>query len=200
MDTLMQEATRLADRCLNEEKQYQMGFIEALPLIMAMVLTVPASKYINNDKFLEVSGVSIILGLLGALVVQGITPESVNTDIAFDIRIFLGIFLIGTSYVVMFQATKVWTKKLYPAENKGQYEVLWALAFAFIPMLFASNIGEAIIKNTGLSILNEVTGRYEYIPNENLFLIGNLISTVSIIPIMMTKKYSKKRLAQTVTE
>ena len=29
MDTLMQEATRLADRFLNEEKQYQMGFIEA---------------------------------------------------------------------------------------------------------------------------------------------------------------------------
>ena len=179
---------------------YQMGFIEAIPLIMAMVLTVPASKYINNDKFLEISVLSIISGLLGAFVMHQITPESINSDIAFDIRLFLGIFLIGTSYVIMLQATKVWAKKLYPTETKGQYEVLWAFAFALIPMLFASNIGEAIIKNTGLSIPNEETGRFEYIPNGTLFLIGNLISMVSIIPIMMTRKYSKKRLSETVSK
>ena len=178
----------------------QMGYIEALPLIMAMVLTVPASKYINNDKFLEVSLFSIVSGLLGAFVMHQVTPENTNTDIAFDIRLFLGILLLGTSYVIMFQATKVWAKKLYPAENKGQYEVLWAVAFAFIPMLFASNIAETIIKHTGSSVLNEVTERFEYIPNGNLFVIGALISMVSIIPIMMTKKYSKKRLAQTVAE
>ena len=167
---------------------------------MAMVLTVPASKYINNDKFLEISGVMIILGLLGGFIMQQVTPESINTNMAFDIRLFLGIFLLGTSYVVMLQATKVWTKKLYPIENKGQYEVLWAIAYGLLPMTFASNLGEIIIKHTGLSILNEVTERFEYIPNGNLFVIGALISMVSIIPIMMTKKYSKKRLAQTVTE
>lgn len=179
---------------------YQMGFIEAIPLILAMVLTVPASKYINNDKFLEVSGVSILVGLIGAFFMHQVTPESINLDIAFDIRLFLGIFLLGTSYVVMLQATKVWSKKLYPVENKGQCEILWAIAYALIPMTFASNISETIIKHTGLSILNEVTERYEYIPNGNLFLIGALISMISIIPIVMTKKYSKKRLGETANK
>ena len=171
----------------------KMGLIEAVPLVLAMIVTVPVSKYINNDKFSEITLTSIVTGLIGATIIYFITPESINTEKTFDIRLCLGIFLVGVSYVVMLQATKVWTKKLYPTANKGQYEVLWALSYLFIPMLVGSNIANVVIKNTGLSVYNEVIQRYEYIPKGNIFIIGALISTASIIPILMTKKYTNKK-------
>ena len=59
-------------------------------------------------------------------------------------------------------------------------------------MLFGSNIGETVVKLTGENVLNEITGRYEYIPNGNVFLVGALISTLSIIPVIITKRYIKK--------
>ncbi len=174
----------------------QMGIIQAVPLVLAMIVTIPVSKYINNDKFLQVSLVSIISGLVGILTVFPIKPESVDTTKVFDIRLFLGVFLVGISYIVMLQTTKAWTKKLNPKESRGQYEGLWAISFALIPMFFGSNISEAIVKITGENIFNEMTGRYEYIPNGNIFLIGALISTLSIIPILMAKKYSVKELKE----
>lgn len=168
------------------------GIIEAVPLILAMIVTIPASKYINNDKFVEMSIISIVSGLAGSFFIYKLTPNSIDVSRNFNLRIFFGFFLVGVSYIIMLQTTKVWTKKLYPAENKGQYEVLWAIAYALVPMILGSNIGEFIIKHTGLSFVNEFTLRNEYIPKGNLFLIGTLISTLSLIPIMITKKYKNK--------
>ncbi len=171
----------------------QMGIIEAVPLVFAMLVTMPVSKFINKNKFVEVALVSIVTGLIGNFCVFTITPEDVDTSKTFNLRIFAAIFLVGISYIIMLQATKTWTKNLFPEENKGQYEGLWATAYAFIPMLFGSNIGELIVKNSGESLFNEITQRYEYIPNGKVFFIGAIISTFSIIPILITKKYIKEK-------
>ena len=176
----------------------QMGVIQAIPVLMAAMVTIPVSSYINKDKFLEVSALSIIAGFIGVLLVFPLTPESVNTDMIFNLRIFIAIFLVGVSYVVMLQATKTWTKKLAPKDSKGRFEVLFAIAFALIPMTFGSTVGENIVKLTGENIVNEVTNRMEYIPNGSIFLIGALISSLSFIPIMLIKKHSNKRLAEEV--
>lgn len=174
----------------------QMGIIEALPMILAMLVTMPVSKYINKNKFVEVSLLSIIVGVIGNLIMFSVTPETVDTKKTFNIMIFTGILLVGISYVIMLQATKTWTKNLFPKETKGQYEGLWAIAYAFIPMLFGSNIGEWVVKNSGEALLNEGIGRYEYIPNGNVFLVGVIISTFSIIPIIITKKYVNKHIKE----
>ncbi len=170
----------------------KMGIIEAIPLVLAMLITVPVSKHINDNKFITVTLMSIFSGLAGVFFIFPIKPQSVDTTKAFDLRLFAGIFLVGVSYIVMLQATKAWTKKLYPKESRGQYEGIWAISYALIPMAVGSNIGEAIVRYGGESMLNELTGRYEYIPNGMLFLIGAMISTFSIIPVIITKKYCKK--------
>ncbi len=170
----------------------QMGIIEAIPLVLAMLVTVPVSNLINKNKYIEVATLAIVSGLAGILSVFSIVPEEVDTSKIFNIRLFLGIFLVGISYIVMLQATKTWTKNLYPKESRGQYEGLWAISYALVPMFFGSNISQTVVKMTGEKFLNEVTGRYEYIPNGNVFLVGALISTLSIIPIIMTKKYINK--------
>lgn len=165
----------------------QTGIINALPIIFAMFVTMPVSGMLNKGKFIPVVVISIVTGLAGNLSVFSITPEDVEPSKTFNLRIFVAIFLVGISYITMLQATKTWTKTLYPKEAKGQSEGLWAVAYAFIPMLFGSNIGEWVIKNSGESVLNTATQRYEYIPNGKIFLVGTLISTLSIVPIIITK-------------
>ena len=172
----------------------QMGIISAIPMVLAMFVTVPISKLINKNKYIAVTLFSIILGLTGSYFINNISAESVDISRAFNLQLFISIFLVSSSYIIMIQATKTWTKNLYPKESKGQYEGLWAISYALIPMFFASNIGEWIIKNQGISRFNELTQRYEYIPNQKIFVIGTLISTLSIVPIIIAKKYLNKKI------
>lgn len=178
----------------------QVGIIEAVPMILAMFVTMPATKLINKNKFIPLALVSAIVGLIGNLSVFTITPEDVNTDLAFNLRIFIGMLLVGISYIIMLQTTRTWAKSLLPQETKGQSDGFWAIAYALIPTILGSNIGEWIIKNKGEALLNEATGRFEYIPNAQVFLYGAIISTFSIIPILITRKYVKKRLESTCNQ
>ncbi|MBQ3135944.1 MAG: MFS transporter [Clostridia bacterium] len=178
----------------------QMGIIMAVPLLFAMLVTVPVSKFINNNKYIEVSLVSIITGLIGNSFMFNILPEHIDTEKTFNLRIYSAIFLVGVSFIIMLQATKTWTKNLFPKNAKGKYEGLWAIAFAFIPMHSGSLIGEWVIKNNGVSFINTVTERYEYIPDGKIFLVGAIISTLSIIPIIITKKYINKNESSLKTE
>lgn len=170
----------------------QVGVINAIPLLFSIAVTLPVSKYINNGKYVEVLCVSIISGLAGILPMVAILPEDVDTTKNFHLKFFISVFLVGVSYIIMLQSTKSWTKNLCPKDSKGQFEGLYAISFALIPMIFGSNIGEAIVKTSGETIFNELTGRYEYIPNGKVFLVGVIISTLSIIPILLTKKYSNR--------
>ncbi len=170
----------------------KMGIIEAVPLVLAMVVTIPASGLINKNKFFEVSLFAIVSGVLGLFFIFPISQNSIDTSRFFDLRLFLGIFFLGISYVVMLQTAKVWTKNLFPKDSKGQYEGIWAISYALIPMFFGSTISERIVKTSGVSIFNEAIGRLEYIPNGNIFLVGVIISTLSIIPIIIAKKYRNK--------
>ncbi len=169
----------------------KMGIIQAAPLLLATLVTLPASKLINNRKFVNVSLASLAIGLIGMFLILSIDRDAVDTAKTFDLKLFSSVFCVGSSYIIMIQTLKTWTKHLYPKDSKGQFEGLWMLSLNLIPMLIASNLGEIIVKNSGETIFNELSGRYEYIPNENVFLIGILISTLSVIPILLTKKFSK---------
>lgn len=172
----------------------KMGIIQAVPLVLAMVVTLPVSKFIDKNKFVGVSVGAIISGIIGILFVFLVKPENVDTTKIFDIRLFLGIFFIGVSYVVMLQCTKVWSKKLYPSDSKGQYEGLWAISFLLLPMFFGSNISQMIIKTGDSTILNDLTGQIEYIPDNRIFYVGVIISTLSIVPLILTRYVSKKNI------
>lgn len=170
----------------------QMGLIKAVPIIFAMLVTIPVSKFINNKKFVEVVLIAVVLGFIGVLSVFNITPDDVDASKTFNFRLFLAVFLVGISYIIMLQTTKTWTKNLHPQETKGQYEGIWAFSFALLPSIIGSNIGEFVIKNSGEALLNSSVHRYEYIPNGKVFLVGAIISVFSFIPVLIAKKYSKK--------
>lgn len=171
----------------------QMGVIKAVPLIFAILATMPASKLVNKNKFIEIGSIAVIVGLIGNLCVFSIKPEDIDKSKAFEPRLFLAVFLVGISYILILQSTKTWTKNLHPQDKKGQYEGLWAISFALIPTLFGSYIGEWIVKYSGESMFNKYTGRFEYIPDGKIFLIGAIVSAFSIIPIIIAKKYADKK-------
>ena len=175
----------------------KMGVIEAVPMVLAMLVTIPVSKLINKNKFTLVTLISVAFGLVGNWFFYNIIPTEVDTDSIFDLKLFIAIFFVAISYIIMLQATKVWTKCLYPKESRGQYEGLWAVSYAMIPMFFGSNIGERVIKIDGQTVLNELTGLFEYIPNGKVFWVGAVISTFSIVPIVIAKKYVDRKLSRT---
>lgn len=178
----------------------KMGVIEAIPMVSAMFITLPVSKLINKNKFITVTLISVVLGFVGGYSMFKVSPQNIDVSRAFNLQLFIPIFLMAVSYIIMLQATKTWTKNLYPEESKGQYESFWAVSYTFIPVFFGSNLGDYIIRNEGLMQINEMTHRYEYIPNGKIFLVGVIISVFSIIPILIAKKYVDKKNSLAVTE
>lgn len=171
-----------------------MGIIEAVPLVLAMLTAIPLSVLINKNKHIPITFVSIVINVLGLLVVGPIKAETVDSTSILNLRVWLGIFLVGVGYVGILQTTKVWAKQLYPKDSKGQFEGIWILFFVLIPMIGGSLIGEAVVKTGGEVFLNEVSGQTEYIPNGNIFFVGALIVLLSAIPFAVTMKHFKARI------
>lgn len=174
----------------------QMGIIEAVPLVLSMLTAIPASRLINKNKHVAVSIFSIIINVIGLIILYPVTPDMIDNTKLFDFRLWLGIFLVGVGYVTILQTTKVWTKQLYPKDSKGQFEGIWILFFVLIPMIGGSFIGEAVVKTSGEVFQNATSGQMEYIPNGNIFLIGSIIIALTIVPLLVTMKYNKKRVAE----
>lgn len=173
-----------------------MGIIEAVPLVLAMLTAIPISILINKNKHIPLTFAAIAINIIGLLVVGPIKKESVDTSSIFNLRVWLGIFLVGVGYVAILQTTKVWTKQLYPKDSKGQFEGIWILFFVLIPMVGGSVIGEAVVKTSGEVFRNMESGQMEYIPNGNIFLIGAIIVALSALPFIMTAKHFKNRIAE----
>ncbi len=174
----------------------QMGIIEAVPLVLSMLTAIPASRLINKNKHVAVSIFAIIINIIGLIIIYPVKPEMIDNTKLFDARLWLGIFLVGVGYVTILQTTKVWTKQLYPKDSKGQFEGIWILFFVLIPMIGGSFIGQAVVKSSGEVFTNATSGQLEYIPNGNIFLVGAILIALTIIPILVTKKYNSQRLSE----
>ena len=173
---------------------YMMGIIEAIPLVAAILLSVPVSSFINKNKHVAVSVFAIAINIIGLFILFPINPESIDTSTMFDIRVWSGIFLAGTGYITILQVAKVWTKQLYPKSSKGQFEGLWLISYSLIPAVGGSLLGQAVVKTSGKTFLDTVSGQMNYIPNGNVFLLGSIIIVLSLIPVCMAAKYHKKRI------
>ena len=173
----------------------QMGIIEAVPLVLSMTLAIPASMLINRNKHHLVSITAIVLNVIGLAILAPITPDMVDTANIFNLRIWVGIFFVGAGYITILQTTKVWSKQLFPQTSKGQFEGIWILFFVLFPMIGGSLAGEAVVKQTGETFINELSGKTEYIPNGNIYLYGIIFVVLSAIPFLMTLKEFRKRTA-----
>lgn len=177
-----------------------MGIIEAVPLILAMLTAIPVSKLINKNMHPYISVAAVVINFIGCLLTWPVKNTDVDPAKLFNFRVWIGIFIIGIGYIAILQTCKVWAKQLYPNDSKGQFEGIWILFFVLIPMIGGSLIGQAVVKTSGETFINETSGLYEYIPNGNVFLVGGLVVLLSIIPFAMTFKYHKERTSNIIVE
>ena len=174
----------------------QMGIIEAVPLLLAMLTAIPIGILINKNKHPYLALASVAVNVIGLLILFPIKAGDVNVNSLFNLRIWLGIFIVGVGYVGILQTTKVWTKQLYPKDAKGQFEGIWILFFVLIPMIGGSLIGQAVVSSSKASFMDEVSGQMQYIPNGNIFIVGAAVILLSAIPFIFTAKLHKKRVGE----
>ena len=172
----------------------QMGVIEAVPLVLAMLTAIPMSSLINRNKHPYLAVFSIVMSVAGLLILWPISKGGVDTSSIFDLRLWLGVFIVGVGYIAILQTTKVWTKQLYPADRRGQFEGIWILFFVLIPNVLGSSLGGAIVKTGGEQFMNAASGQMEYIPNGLIFLVGAGVIALSAIPFSQTFRPHAQRI------
>ena len=170
-----------------------MGIIEAVPLVLAMLTAIPIGILINKNKHPIIAVAAILINIIGLLILFPVKAENVDHTQLFNPILWLGIFVVGVGYVGILQTTKVWTKQLYPADAKGQFEGIWILFFVLIPMIGGSLIGQAAVKTGGETFVNAESGLTEYVPNGNVFLVGAAVILLSLIPFLLAARCHKQR-------
>lgn len=179
-----------------------MGLIQGIPLLLAVLVTIPFINLINKDKIPHVTLIAVIANAIGLICIGLFVKDgtSVDTSSVFALRnipILGCVFLVGVGYVLITQAGMIWVRGLFPEENKGQFEGIRVLFFVLIPMLIGTLIGGAIIKATAQTNPQvDVYGNPVQVPQENLFLIGGLVVLLTLIPLIFAAKLYNKRIAQ----
>ena len=178
-----------------------MGLLQGIGLLAAVLVTIPISKLVNKDKIPFVVFMSILLNALGLILISVLvkSPADVNTSTAFaieNIPLLLCIFLVGTGYVLIMQTGMIWVRGLFPKEARGQFEGIRVLFFTLIPMFIGTIIGNIIIKSTAqMQEIRDDYGNIVDVPQENLFLIAGIIVIFTFIPLYFASKAYNKRIA-----
>ena len=160
-----------------------MGFIEGIALILAMLVTIPCTKLLNNRKEPQLAAVSIVLNSLGVGIMGFfVRPDNINTQSLLNPVLFIGIFLLGTGYVLFLQTITAWSKPLYPEDARGQFEGIRILFFVLIPMVIAPLISNPIIKRSGEFV--DENGFTEYLPTHTLLITGAALVLVTFVPLI----------------
>ena len=169
----------------------QMGIIEAVPLVLAMLTAIPVSGLINKGKQLETAVFGCLMNAAGLGIMTSVRPEGMDTSKLFHPVLFAGILIVGIGYISFLQTTKIWAKQLYPEDSRGQFEGIWILFFVLIPMIGGSLLGQLAVKRSGETFVDAVSGQTQYIPNGSIFLYGLIAILLAVIPLLWTRKYRK---------
>ena len=174
-----------------------MGLVQGIGLIAAMVLALPAIGLINRKKTPYVALAAVVFNILGLMVLFFfVSPGSIDTENVFssmNLILFSAVFLIGAGYILIAQAMTMWIKQLYPEDSRGQYEGVRVLFFTLIPMIIGTTIGNVIIKRGAGTIVNEY-GITENIPTESIFIWASAVILMTLIPLFYSARLYYRRL------
>ncbi|MBR5015345.1 MAG: MFS transporter [Clostridia bacterium] len=168
-----------------------MGIIEAVPLMLSAVITIPVGKLIKKEKHPYIAMCAVAVNAIGCIVIHFVDVSKIDATQIFNPHVWAGVFVVGLGYIALLQTLRVWTFQLYPEDRRGQFEGIWILFFVLIPMIGGSVIGERVVKSSGEQFLDAASGQMQYIPNGSIFLVGGLICLFSIIPFALTLKHRK---------
>lgn len=177
-----------------------MGLIQGIPLILAILVTIHFIKLINRNRIPLVALISIISNALGLFLIYFTVKDSNNVDTSSvfalkNIPLLFYVFLVGVGYVLITQACMIWVKGLFPEESKGQFEGIRIIFFTLLPMLIGTLIGNIIIKKTAQGTPNyDDFGHLIEVPQENLFLYAAIMVIFTLIPLYFGAKTYYKRI------
>lgn len=180
-----------------------MGLIQGLGLIVAMLLAIPAIRFINRNKTPYVAAAAIVINMIGLWVLYlFVKPGMVDTGNIFsamNLPLFLAIFMAGAGYILIMQSMTMWVKQLYPAQSRGQFEGIRVMFFTLIPMIIGTSIGNAVIKNGAGTVVNEY-GITENIPTESMYLWAAVLVLLTFIPLYFAGKRYYQRINKVIEE
>lgn len=168
----------------------KIGLLQAIPVLIALIAALVIFKHINKGKFVLVSLLCVASGLAGSVLMFGLMPGTVDTTLVFDIRLSTGLFLLSFSGIIMLMSAKIWTEKLYPQAIQGKYEFFCGIFYVLIPVVIACVISCVIIKTNGYIIMDYMVSKKGYIPDGKIFLAGGIASSLSIIPMLISRLVS----------
>jgi MFS family permease len=158
------------------------GIVQGVSLLVAVVLTIPASGLIDKGKNTRVLSLALLINIAGLIIVG-------FSDAIFTLGI--GMLLTGIGYVILLQTLTAWYKNLYPEEQRGQFEGIKQLFYVCIPMIIGPAISNYIISNYGVEgIVNDKAGM---IPNEILMFVSAGLTLLTYLPLLPASRYFKKR-------
>lgn len=158
------------------------GIIQGVGLIIALVATIPATKFINVGKHALVISASIVLSVVG-LVVLGVSGTSLAL-------IVIGTTVVGMGYVLILQTTTAWVKNLYPEGQRGQYEGIRIIFFVLIPMIVGPTVSSFIIKRYGVEVT--INGETGMAPSGALFLFAAAFTVFTFVPLYFAWREKKR--------
>ncbi len=170
------------------------GYIMAIGLVLATPVTAIASRFINKKKYFGIMCVTVVLSIIGLLILglnSGATANP-NPTMKDAVPMIVGIFFVGAGYMCIFQTLMVMLKNMYPEEVRAQSEGLRYIFYVLIPMCVGTPIGTAIIKRTGIPVVNDY-GIEGYAAGNNLFLIAAAWTVLTFLPIWFASREAKKR-------
>lgn len=159
------------------------GLIQGISLLIAVILTIPASKYINSGKNTKVISLALIVNVVGLIIIS--TKPMV-------LLLGIGMLLTGIGYVIILQTLTAWFKNLYPEEQRGQFEGVKQIFFVCIPMIIGPNISSLIIHIWGVE--GTINNKVGMIPNEMLFVISAVITLLTFFPLIPAGKHLYSRV------
>ncbi len=158
------------------------GIIQGISLLLAVLLTIPASKLINSGKNAMVISSALIFNVVGLIIIS-------STKVLFVLG--LGMLFVGIGYVIILQTLTAWFKNLYPEEQRGQYEGMKQIFFVCIPMIVGPFISSIVINKWGVE--KTVNGELGMVPNEMLIIISALLTLFTYLPLIPANRLHKER-------
>ena len=155
------------------------GIIVGVGLLIAAPTTMIAGKFIDRDRHTQVLVASVAATAVG-LPLVAMKGMAVN---------MVGMVFVGIGYMCIFQTLMVLLKNLFPEHLRGQCEGLRCIFYILIPMCIGTPIGSAIIKGSGIEIINQY-GEKGFSADGTLFIIAAVWTLLTLIPIAM---YNKSR-------
>ncbi|MBQ2091614.1 MAG: MFS transporter [Clostridia bacterium] len=168
-----------------------MGIIEAVPLLLSALVTIPVGMLIKKEKHPYITICAVLVNAIGCILIHFVDVSAIDSTKIFNPHVWAGVFVVGMGYIALLQTLRVWTFQLYPEDRRGQFEGIWIVFFVLIPMIGGSIIGERVVKSSGEQFLDAASGQMQYIPNGNIFLVGGIVCLLSIIPFVLTIKHRK---------